>query len=183
MTMAERIVVMKDGILQQEPDTPQNLYDFPENMFVAGFIGSPPMNFFDGILTAEGENQYIDAGTFKLKVPPQFRQDLAANVDKEVVFGLRPEHITNAAFHPEDDKHEYNTSKVNVEVVEPMGSEVYVYLATGKHSFIARMDSRTRARPNDELIVHFDLDQLHVFDKASQKALVNRHNVQRPNRG
>jgi multiple sugar transport system ATP-binding protein len=183
MTMADRIVVMKDGILQQEPDTPQNLYDFPENMFVAGFIGSPPMNFFDGILTGDSQNQYLDAGTFKLKIPPQFRQDLAPSVDKEVVFGLRPEHITNAAFHSEEDKHEYNTSKVNVEVVEPMGSEVYVYLATGKHSFIARMDSRTRARPNDELMVHFDLDQLHVFDKATQKALVNRHNVQRPNRG
>jgi multiple sugar transport system ATP-binding protein len=182
MTMADRIVVLKDGVLQQEPDTPQNLYDYPDNMFVAGFIGSPPMNFFDAVLTGDSQTQYLDAGTFKVKVPAQFNRDISGYLNKEVVFGIRPEHISNHAFLG-GEADEYSTAKVNVEVVEPMGSEVYVYLATGKHNFIARLDSRTRVRPNDEMMVVFDLEQLHIFDRSTQKSLLTRHNVERPNRG
>ncbi|NWJ44564.1 MAG: sn-glycerol-3-phosphate ABC transporter ATP-binding protein UgpC [Chloroflexi bacterium] len=182
MTMADRIVVLKDGILQQEPDTPQNLYDFPDNMFVAGFIGSPPMNFFDAVLTGDSQTQFLDAGTFKIKVPEQFKRDLASSLNKEVVMGIRPEHISDQALSAQDSN-EFNTANVKVEVVEPMGSEVYVYLASGKHNFIARLDSRTRSRPNDDMKVVFELNQIHVFDKVTQKSLVTRHNVERPNRG
>ncbi len=181
MTMADRIVVLKDGILQQEPDSPQNLYDFPENMFVAGFIGSPPMNFFEGVLTGDSQDQVLDGGTFKIKVPAQFRKDLAPHVNKEVVFGLRPEHITDMAFSGQDAS-EYNQAKVTVEVVEPMGSEVYVYLASGKHSLQARFDSRSRVHPNEEINVIFDPEQIHIFDKTTQKTLISRHNIERPNR-
>lgn len=181
MTMADRIVVLKDGILQQEPDTPQNLYDFPDNMFVAGFIGSPPMNFFESVLTGNSDAMYLDAGTFKLRVPDMFRKDLMPSLNKEVVFGIRPEHISDSQFGGNEGID--NTAQVNVEVVEPMGSEVYIYLSSGKHSFIARVDSRTRVRPNDQVTVAFEMEHLHVFDKATQLTLLKRTNVERPNRG
>jgi multiple sugar transport system ATP-binding protein len=181
MTMADRIVVLKDGLLQQEPDTPQNLYDFPDNMFVAGFIGSPPMNFFESVLTGSSEAMYLDAGTFKVRVPDMFRKDLQSSLNKEVVFGIRPEHISDAQFS--NTVGTENTAQVNVEVVEPMGSEVYIYLSSGKHSFISRGDSRTRVRPNDQITVAFEMEHLHVFDKATQLTLLKRTNVERPNRG
>ncbi|MEI6043645.1 MAG: sn-glycerol-3-phosphate ABC transporter ATP-binding protein UgpC [Chloroflexota bacterium] len=182
MTMADRIVVLKDGLLQQEPDTPQSLYDYPENMFVAGFIGSPPMNFFESVLSGTQTEMVLDATTFQLKIPNQYRNDLAPYMGKEVVFGIRPEHIHNLQFTNPGGAEGGNTAEVSVEVVEPMGSEVYVYLASGKHSFTARLDARTRARPNDRLEVAFDMSHLHVFDKQSQKSLITRHNVERPNR-
>jgi len=181
MTMADRIVVLKDGILQQEPSAPQELYDHPENMFVAGFIGSPPMNFFDATVTGSGDSLTLDAGTFKVGVPPMLRTDLSAYAGKEVVFGIRPEHISDARY---TDSHisASNKTTVNVEVVEPMGSEVYIYLSSGTQSFQARVDSRTRVRPNDQIEVVFDVDHLHVFDKQTQVSILKRDNVERPNR-
>lgn len=180
MTMADRIVVLKDGNLQQEPDSPQNLYDYPDNMFVAGFIGSPPMNFFESVLVREGETLYIDAGSFKVKVPEQFNRDLSGYVDKEIVFGIRPEHLHNSQY--DSEANETNTAVLDVEVVEPMGSEVYIYFSAGKHSNItARLDARSRFRPGDQVKVVFELSHLHVFDKATQKSLISR-SVDRPNR-
>jgi multiple sugar transport system ATP-binding protein len=181
MTMADRIVVLKDGILQQEPTSPQELYDHPENMFVAGFIGSPPMNFFDGTVNGSGETLMLDAGSFQVNVPAMYASDLAAYTGKEVVFGIRPEHISDARY---TDSHINATNKtpVNVDVVEPMGSEVYIYLTSGTHSFQARVDSRTRVRPNDQIEVVFDADHLHIFDKQTQVSILKRSNVERPNR-
>ena len=176
MTMADRIVVLKAGELQQTPDTPQILYDFPVNMFVAGFIGSPPMNFFDGNLTGSAERMNIDGGTFQIPVPDMYRRDLAASVGKEVVFGFRPEHIADARYSLSNNKAEVDS---NVEVVEPMGSEVFAYLSSGKNNFTARLDSRTQIRPNDKLRIAFDLNHMHVFDKASQNSLLTRENVER----
>ncbi len=181
LTMADRIVVLKDGILQQEPDSPQVLYDFPVNMFVAGFIGSPPMNFFEAVLTGTSETMYLDAGSFKVKVPDMYRKDLQASLNKEVVMGIRPEHISDAQF-PDAGENPENMSQATVEVVEPMGSEVYLYLATGKHSFQARVGARSRVHPNDELTVYLDMNHLHVFDKQTQVSVLNRQNVERQNR-
>jgi multiple sugar transport system ATP-binding protein len=181
MTMADRIVVLKDGILQQEPTSPQELYDHPENMFVAGFIGSPPMNFFDGTVNGSGETLMLDAGSFQVNVPAMYNSDLAPYTGKEVVFGIRPEHISDARY---TDSHinASNKTPVNVDVVEPMGSEVYIYLTSGTHSFQARVDSRTRVRPNDQIEVVFDADHLHIFDKQTQVSILKRSNVERPNR-
>ena len=181
MTMADRIVVLKDGILQQEPSAPQELYAHPENMFVAGFIGSPPMNFFDATVTGSGDNLVLDAGTFKITVPAMIARDVAAYAGKEVVFGIRPEHISDSRY---TDSHvdTTNRAQVNVEVVEPMGSEVYIYLSSGTQSFQARVDSRTRVRPNDQIEVVFDTDHLHVFDKQTQVSILKRANFDRPNR-
>jgi len=181
MTMADRIVVLKDGLLQQEPSAPQELYDHPDNMFVAGFIGSPPMNFFDATVGGTTENLTLDAGSFKVSIPAMFNRDISPYIGKEVVFGIRPEHISDARY---TDSHinAGNTATVNVEVVEPMGSEVYIYLSSGSQSFQARVDSRTRVRPNDQIEVVFDVDHLHVFDKQTQVSVLKRANVERPNR-
>ncbi|HEX2914654.1 MAG TPA: sn-glycerol-3-phosphate ABC transporter ATP-binding protein UgpC [Chloroflexia bacterium] len=181
MTMADRIVVLKDGILQQEPSSPQELYDHPENMFVAGFIGSPPMNFFDVVVTGSPDNLVLDGESFKVRVPAMFSRDLAPYLNKEVVMGIRPEHISDARYSQDTDAS--NVIESNVEVVEPMGSEVYIYLSSGKHSFQARVDSRTRVRPGDPLQVTFDMDHLHVFDKQTQNSALKRANIERPNRG
>jgi multiple sugar transport system ATP-binding protein len=178
MTMADRIVVMKDGLLQQEPSSPQELYDHPDNMFVAGFIGSPPMNFFDAVVTGSGEQLFLDCGTFKLRVPDMFRRDLSGQTGKEIVFGLRPEHIYDARFAQAAG--ENLTATVTVEVVEPMGSEVYLYLSSGKHSFQARVDSRTRVHPGDQITVGFAMEMMHAFDKETQNSLLVRKNFERP---
>ncbi len=181
MTMADRIVVLKDGLLQQEPNSPQELYDHPDNMFVAGFLGSPPMNFFDATLTGTNEQMHLDAGSFKLKVPDMFRKDLQSQLNKEVVFGIRPEHVHDARFM-EGGSNEDNSTMATAEVIEPMGSEVYIYLSSGTHSFQGRMDSRTRIRPNDQIQVAFDAAHIHIFDKQTQVSLLKRSNFERPNR-
>ena len=180
LTMADRIVVLKDGVLQQEPDSPQSLYDHPENMFVAGFIGSPPMNFFDAVLSGTSEAMYLDAGSFKVRVPDMYRKDLQVALNSEVVMGIRPEHVSDVQFRDLPENAE-NTAPATVEVVEPLGSEVYLYLSTGKHSFQARVDARTRVHPNDQINVFFDLQHLHMFDKTTQMSLLKRQNVERPN--
>ena len=180
LTMADRIVVLKDGNLMQEPDSPQNLYDYPDNMFVAGFIGSPPMNFFESVLTGNESQMYLDAGTFKLALPERYRRELTGSLNKEVIFGIRPEHVFDATAN--GTASDGQTAEANVEVVEPMGSEVFVYMSTGPHNFQARLDSRTHAKPNDKMVVGFDLMHLHMFDKTTQLSMLTRQALQRPNR-
>ncbi|MBQ1861689.1 MAG: ATP-binding cassette domain-containing protein, partial [Clostridia bacterium] len=175
MTMASRIVVMKDGIVQQV-DTPQNLYDFPGNEFVAGFIGSPQMNFFNVRLSKEGQDVVATFGDNKIVVP-NFK--IAKFVDesyigKEVIMGIRPENIDDGAEFLE----KYSTAaiNVNVEVTEQMGSETYLYLTTtGKDgNIIARVDPRTTSRAGDKIRVAFDVNHLHFFDKDTEKTILSR---------
>ncbi len=168
MTMGTRIAVLKDGILQQL-DTPQNLYDYPSNMFVAGFIGSPAMNFFDATVTGSREDVWLDAGAFKLSVPANRREKLAGMMDKGVVFGVRPEDIHDRDYVPG----QINGAAVpaQVDVMEPMGSEIYLYLLSGKHSFVARVDPRSQARPGKTIDMMLNLDHLHVFDKSTEQSV------------
>ncbi len=168
MTMGTRIAVMKDGILQQL-DTPQNLYDDPANMFVAGFIGSPAMNFFDAAVTGSRDDLWLDAGSFKLPVPEARREKLAGYAGKSVVFGVRPEDVHDRDYVPGA----LNGAAVpaQVDVIEPMGSEIYLYLLSGKHSYIARVDPRSQARPGNSVSVMMNLDHLHVFDKETELAV------------
>jgi multiple sugar transport system ATP-binding protein len=169
MTMGSRIAVLRDGILQQI-DTPQTLYDRPANMFVAGFIGSPAMNFFDAKLTGTSDALYVDGGSFKVRVPPDKAEKLSKYAGREIVFGVRPEDIVDRA---EAQKVEpESTMKVSVVVVEPMGSEQYVYLMTGETEFVARMDARTPIRAGQQMDIVLDLDHMHVFDRTTQEALV-----------
>ncbi len=179
MTMASRIVVMKDGVVQQV-DTPQNLYDYPINEFVAGFIGSPQMNFFNVTLQREGQDIVAvfgdDAQTNKIVIPSYKVEKFTDEsiVGKEVVMGIRPEDIDDSAEALQ--KFPNATIKVNVEVTEQMGSETYLYLTTaGKNgNIIARVDPRTPSRRGDQIQVAFDVEHLHFFDKDTEVTLLNR---------
>ena len=175
MTMGSRIVVMKDGIIQQV-DSPQNLYDNPANVFVGGFIGTPPMNFFDAKLVKEGDKVYTVFGDNKLELP-QTRVDLfnVSDIDgREVIMGIRPEDISDSP----RDLAEHPNSQVNayVEVTELMGSETYLYLIlSGKDAnVVARVDSHSTSRSGDNIKVCIDMDAVHFFDKETEMSIMDR---------
>jgi len=174
MTMASRIVVMKDGFVQQV-DSPQNLYDYPANLFVAGFIGSPQMNFFTVKLEKEGNDVLAKFGDNAIVVP---QAKLAKFIDesyigKEVYMGIRPEDIDDSA---EAVANSNAVVECSVEVTELMGSETYLYLSTsGKdENIIARVDPRTESRAGQKVKVAFDVERLHFFDKDTEATLLNR---------
>ncbi len=169
MTMGTRIAVLKDGILQQL-DTPRNLYDHPANRFVAGFIGSPAMKFFEVRLVADGGDLHVDAGSFRVRVPPEQASILRERgTPAKVVFGIRPEDVYDAAFVP-GGLHGGDIVEAQVDVVEPLGAEIYVYLVSGPHTFLGRMDSRTRAWPGDRMQVVMNMAHMHIFDRETEKA-------------
>ncbi len=170
MTMADRIAVMKDGVLQQV-DTPQNLYDHPVNLFVAGFIGSPSMNFFNGTLTGDVNEMYVDTGAFRLRLHDELVNKVKDQVGKKVVLGVRPEDVHNPDFVPVGVKGA--RVKARVELTEMMGSEIYVYLVTGEdQNFIGRIDPRARYSLGEEVEVVFNLDSIHLFDQSTEKTLL-----------
>jgi multiple sugar transport system ATP-binding protein len=170
MTMGHRIAVLRDGVMQQL-DTPQTLYDRPTNLFVAGFIGTPAMNFFPGQLASEngGQDLWVQTTGMKLKLPDGLRSKLTTHVGREIVFGMRPEHIHHKSEVRDADPNK--TAKVNVSVVEPLGSEVFAYLSTDGHEFIARMDATAKPKPGETIETVFDTDHVHVFDKETEQAL------------
>jgi len=163
MTMATRIAVMSKAKLQQL-DTPQNLYDHPANLFVAGFIGSPAMNFFKGKLIQSDGHFVADLGSFSVKLPDQDKERYVSVVDKEIIFGIRPEDIHNPLYAPPGIIAE--PVDVKVDVTELMGNEIFLYLVNGEHNFIARVDPRTTARFGDEMQVVFNMDNYHIFDPS-----------------
>jgi multiple sugar transport system ATP-binding protein len=170
LTMADRIAVMRDGVLQQL-DSPQNLYDHPRNVFVAGFIGSPSMNFFDATVTGTKDEMYIDTGGFRVRVPAKYIQSLSTHLGKKIIFGIRPEDIHAAQYVPAAVNGQ--TVKGNVEVTELMGNEIFLYLEANGVSFIARVDPRARAASGEAVEVVFNMDNMHAFDPASQDAIVS----------
>jgi multiple sugar transport system ATP-binding protein len=166
MTMADRIVVMKDGRIQQVA-VPGELYARPANTFVGGFIGTPPMNFFSGTLRQAKDGALVfDEGGFTLPVHPAHRERLAPHAGRELVCGLRPEHLAPVA-----DTAMPGTFSAMVEVVEPTGPETFVYLHTGKHPFIARVAPETRCRPGDKLALAVRTDEAHYFERENTAAL------------
>ncbi len=174
MTMGDRIVVMKDGLIQQV-DAPIALYDNPQNMFVAGFIGSPPMNFFTGRLEQrQGALWFIEknpTGTpLTLKLTEPHAAKLTGHLGQEVVFGSRPEDINDKAFVAQPDPHQSCTA--TVEVVEPMGAEIFLTLSTGAHPFTARLDSHEHAKVGARLDMLFDLKKAHFFDAQTKAVIV-----------
>jgi multiple sugar transport system ATP-binding protein len=163
MTMATRIAVMNKGLLQQL-DTPQALYDRPANLFVAGFIGSPAMNFFDAKIRKDGKDVYADMNGFNLKFPASRAEKYMPFDGKTVTFGIRPEDVHNPEFVPSD----IVTSPVEakVDVVELMGNEIILYLVSGAHNYVARVDPRTRFAVGDKVQVAFNMENFHVFDST-----------------
>jgi multiple sugar transport system ATP-binding protein len=168
MTMATRIAVLNAGVLQQI-DTPQNLYDHPDNLFVAGFIGSPAMNFFS-VTVRQGDGAlYLDAGAFSVKVPEDRNKSLERYINKPVIFGIRPEDIFNPEFTPPGIIAQ--PVETRVDVTELMGNEIFLYLNAGDHNFVARVDPRTRVHFGDKMQVVFNMANMHVFDKETEKAI------------
>ena len=165
MTMGDRIVVMKDGVIQQF-DTPQMLYNYPCNKFVAGFIGSPQMNFLNVVVKKEGENLFLTFGTYKIPVQ---KPELEAYVDKEVIMGIRPEDI-----HAEESFlsiSEASNIEANVDLAEMMGSEIYLYLNCCGQKMVARVPSRTGIRADDMVKLALDVNKIHVFDAETENVI------------
>jgi len=169
MTMGDRIAVMKDGVIQQIAD-PITLYDKPCNKFVAGFIGSPPMNFIHGKIIKDDGRLYFDEGRIRVKLVGGTYNKMQPYVGKEVIFGIRPEDIYDKLFVSEAPPE--NVVRVVCEIVEPMGSEVYLYLNTGKHLFVARVGAHDRPMTNQEMDLVFDMSKVHFFDKDTEKTII-----------
>ena len=172
MTLGTRIVVMKDGIIQQV-DTPQNLYDKPCNLFVAGFMGMPPMNFIDCKVVKSGADILLMFGSHSIKVPDSKAERLIAldAVDKEVVLGIRPEDIHDEQLFIESSPESVIDARINI--YEMLGAEVYLYFTIDQFDITARVDSRTTARPGDTVQFAFDLSKIHIFDKETEEILVS----------
>ena len=171
MTMASRIAVLKDGILLQV-DTPQQLYDHPDNVFVAGFIGSPSMNFFDATLVEESDTGrlLVDGGSFRLLMPADKTELVRQYKGQPIIFGIRPEDLHNAQFTPPGFTSAPMQAKVDV--TELMGNEIFVYMLTGGKQFMARVDPRTRVHSGDTLDLNINMDYMHIFDPKTEKAII-----------
>lgn len=168
MTMASRIAVINQGVLQQI-DTPQKLYDKPDNLFVAGFIGSPAMNFFNAHIRKGDGKLYVDGGSFHVEIPSDRAAPYTSYVDKPVIFGIRPEDIFNPQFCPPGILAQ--PVEAIVDVTELMGNEIFVYLKTGDHSFIARVDPRSRYSIGEHTQMVFNMENMHIFDAETEKAI------------
>jgi len=168
MTMASRIAVLNQGILQQL-DTPQNLYDKPNNLFVAGFIGSPAMNFFDAHLRKDGEKLYVDADAFSVQIPQERVDVYMPHEGKPVTFGLRPEDIHDPNYAPPG----IIAQKIDgeIEVTELMGNEIFVYMLSGDHRYVARVDPRTDFKMGDKVQVALNMDNMHIFDNSTEDVI------------
>ncbi|MBC8099712.1 MAG: sn-glycerol-3-phosphate ABC transporter ATP-binding protein UgpC [Armatimonadetes bacterium] len=168
MTMGTRICVLSAGQLQQI-DTPYNLYHNPRNVFVAGFIGSPAMNFFDAVLKEVDGNLVVDTGVFQLRIPAHRASQYRSHLGKKVVFGVRPEDIHDMEFQPPGILP--SQTEANVDVVEQMGNEMILYLEEGGKNFIARTDPRTSARIGGRMGIVINMENMHLFDADTQLSL------------
>jgi multiple sugar transport system ATP-binding protein len=172
MTMGQRIAVMRDGVLQQ-CDTPLTLYHTPANMFVAGFLGTPAMNFFPGAkVTMDGETPVVDATDFKVRLPLTRAAALAAYVGREVVLGIRPQSIFPASVAPPAVQQQGNRVRTTVEVIEPTGAVSTLFLQAGTHSLVAEVDAEANPTEGEALDVYLDGGALHLFDATTEQAII-----------
>ena len=178
MTMATRIVVMKDGIIQQV-DTPQDLYDKPVNTFVAGFIGTPQMNFINSTLVKKGDGVYLEFNGHSVKLPDEKAKapELQEYIGKDVIAGVRPE-----CLHDEQrylDMFPDAIIDMSVDVTELMGAEIYLYLTSGSEdddnltNLIARVSARSTTRAGDTVKIAMDVSRVHIFDKDTEKCIIH----------
>lgn len=189
MTMGTRIVVMKDGFMQQV-DTPINLYDYPINQFVAGFIGTPQMNFFSGKLTGTKAKVYVEFGKEKVLLPKDkvkliCNLEKYLNTDREIIFGIRPEDVSDEEIAVQDEKN--GVIEVKVDVVEALGSETLLYckirsdddgeeksIADDISNLIAKVDSRSKTKRDETVKIALDMAHCHLFDKETEITLLAR---------
>ena len=170
MTLGTRIVVMKDGVIQQV-DSPQNLYNYPCNLFVAGFIGSPQMNFQDAVIKVKGNDVTATIGSTTLKVPASKAEALKAYDGKTVVFGIRPEDMSDdpeyIAAHPDC------IVKSQIKIYELLGAEVFLYFDVEGKQMIARVNPATTLRNGDMATFAIKMDKVHFFDKETEQTITN----------
>ena len=189
MTMGTRIVVMKDGFMQQV-DTPQNLYDYPINKFVAGFIGSPQMNFFDATLIGDKNNVQVKLGADVVPLPQDkvdlfYNLDEYLNTDKPLTFGIRPEDLHDDPEYIAQTG--YPTLNVKIELAEMLGAETQLYCKTksalenagesivdDSNTIIARVDNHSKTKKGDEIVLALDLTHCHFFDKETEMSILAR---------
>ncbi len=169
MTLGDRVVVMDKGVVQQVDD-PQTLYDHPRNRFVAGFIGSPAMNFVDCRVDVKGDAVFVDFGSFRLRVPGELAGRVAPNAGRDLVFGIRPENLHDRLFA--QNVRPDATVAARVEVKEAMGSDLFLYLDVGGRTVHARMSPATKVDVGRTLDVYFDMGKVHLFDPDSGETLV-----------
>jgi multiple sugar transport system ATP-binding protein len=170
MTMGDKICVMKDGVILQT-DGPLSLYDRPSSKFVAGFIGNPPMNFVEVDVVGRDEDIYLNEGMMQLKLPKQAKDKIAQFVNQKMSLGIRPEDLYDKLFYnlgPKDG----NIFSATVEVVEPLGSEIYLHLNTGKNTLVAKVDPHNQAKPNQMMEIVVNMNKVHLFDIATGNAVV-----------
>lgn len=168
MTMGDRIAVLSDGKLMQI-DSPRNLYDTPANVFVAGFIGSPSMNFFESTLVGEEGNLYVDTGDFRVQVPEERKGAYNDYIGKEVVFGVRPEHVHAPEYAPPSIQ--AAPMEGTVEVVELLGHEQHLFLNSGRNSLVATVDTRMKVGFGNKIGLVMDMGNMHLFDKNTEEAI------------
>jgi len=176
MTLGDRVVVMKDGLTQQVGSA-LAIYNHPVNRFVGSFLGSPPMNFFTGMLVEEAGRLWFDEGSGKLPIPEWARVELRARVGREIVLGVRPEAMsdkTHARFQTED-----NQLSMKVTLVQPLGHKMDVYLSTERHPrAVAQIDSSTDIQRGESLPVFFDMSRVHFFEAGENgKKLVHNASI------
>jgi multiple sugar transport system ATP-binding protein len=165
MTMGDKIVVMKDGLIQQI-GTPLGMYNHPDNRFVAAFIGSPPMNIMTVNIKEDGGKIVADEGDFQIVVEGQQAELLKSYVGKEVLFGIRPEDME---YKPTPGK--MNNIKTHVEVVEPLGAEIHLYVSTQSHQMIVKVPPRHEFHVGDEANFQPDMQKLHFFDAETEAVI------------
>jgi len=173
MTLGTRIVVMKDGIIQQVA-SPQDLYDRPQNLFVAGFMGSPQMNMITAVISKKGEEVFAKFGRHDVKIPDAKAKVLieAGYNGKEVVLGIRPENIHDDEMFISNAPD--SSIQATVKVYELLGAEVFLYLSIDEEFDVtARVNPRTTARPEDILEIAFDMMRIHIFDKDTEQVITN----------
>ncbi len=168
-----KYLVMNDGLIQQV-DTPQNLYDRPKNLFVAGFMGSPQMNFIEATVMKKGSEVFVTFGNNTLKLPEGKAKKVADGGydEKTVMIGIRPEDIHDEEMFISNSPD--SVLEATVRVYELLGAEVFLYFTVDETwEITARVNPRTTARPDDTLKIAFDMSKLHVFDKETEQVITN----------
>jgi len=169
MTMGDVIVVMKDGLVQQM-DSPLELYEKPANQFVAGFIGSPAMNFVPAKLRESAGKVEVEADGFRVEMPQDLISHVREWVGRDVIFGIRPEDIADRALT--GDANPAWTIRTLVDVHEPLGSDVILYLTAGSHSIVARVDAHSQAKMGQTIDVVLNMRKMHLFNATTQEAIL-----------
>ena len=169
LTLGDRIAVMKDGKIHQCSD-PMTVYDKPANKFVASFLGSPPINLMNGRIIKQEKKYYFEEDKFQVKIVEEMHKAIAPYEGKDVIFGIRSEDIYDKLFVSEASPE--NTVRATCEVVEPLGSDVLLYLNSGKHNFIARVGAHNRPSVNHDMDIVFDMSKVHFFDPETEKTII-----------